>query len=326
MARFAVLALCAVTVLSGTSAESPVKYGMTMSTRAYDAVCWYVNLKQFPNTNSNGFMSCQGQAQSVVSQISSDDDAKQYFGPWMIQLAMTGLPDDWPTICNDYLTDSAKTPPSDEKDALNDADPNDYPFKGFAYCMMNKLRSKFGEKAIKAVEDEMTHRTKDWRKTLLDRDNEFRARHGVPAFTMDSGLNSAAQTWAETMANACNLYHSENDDPGRQWHGAGTGESIAEGGSNPDSTAPAKAVSAYLASDMWYEEIKNYPYPQGHTSGDGLFEKIGHFTQTVWKNTKYVGYGYAFSQSCGNWFIAGRYSPAGNGDGEFQANVLPPKN
>ncbi|CAL8110969.1 unnamed protein product [Orchesella dallaii] len=326
MARFAVLALCAASLLlSGTEAASPIIHGMAMSVRAYDAVCWYVNLVQFPNTNSDAFMNCVGQAQSVVSQLHSDDDAKQYFGPWMEQMAMPGLPGEWQTICNDYLDDSAKSPPSDESEALNDDVTSAYPFKGFASCMMNKLREKFGDKAIKTVEEEMTRGKKDWRKTLLDRDNAFRARHGVPAFTMDSGLNSAAQKWAETMANACNLYHSENDDPGRQWHGAGTGESIAEGGSNPDGSAPPKAVSAYIASDMWYEEIKNYPFPEGHVAGDGLFMKIGHFSQTVWKSTKFVGYGYSYSSSCGNWFIAGRYSPAGNMDGEFQNNVLPPQ-
>lgn len=52
--------------------------------------------------------------------------------------------------CGDYLKDSKAKPASDEGDALNDGG-NDYPYKGFAYCLMSTLRDQHGDKAIEAV-------------------------------------------------------------------------------------------------------------------------------------------------------------------------------
>lgn len=136
-------------------------------------------------------------------------------------------------------------------------------------------------------------------------------------------LNKGAQAWADTNAKKCNMYHSENSDPGRQWRGDGTGESLSASGGDD-----AADISAYIAADGWYEEIKDYPYPDGFQGGnDDLFEKIGHFTQSVWKGSKYVGYGYSYNKDCGEQtrYVAARYSPAGNVDGEFPKNVNAPK-
>ncbi len=117
------------------------------------------------------------------------------------------------------------------------------------------------------------------------------------------------------------MYHSENEDPRRQWRGDGTGESLAAGGGDDNNR-----VAAYIASDGWYEEIKDYPYPEYTGDGkDAQFEKIGHFTQSVWKGSKYVGYGYAYNPDCSpyKFYIAARYSPAGNMPGSFGENVGP---
>ncbi|CAL8110967.1 unnamed protein product [Orchesella dallaii] len=324
MARLALVALCVTTVIVSSSAMSPMDFGMTMSVRAYDLVCWYEKLKQFPNTDSDGYtMQCFGQAEGVKKQITDDDMAKQYFGDWMIQLAMSGLPEEYGSTCDAYLMDADKAPAVDESDALNDGqEGSTYPFQGFSYCLLTKLRKKFGEKAIQAVKDEKTHQKKHWMSTLLDRDNEFRARHGSPPFKLIRELNDAAQAWADKNARECNMYHSDNDDPGRQWRGDGTGESLSAAPTVP------KEDAAYIASDGWYEENKDYPFSSGGYNGDGndaLFKKIGHFTQSVWSQTKYSGYGLAINPECGDQqiFIAGRYSPAGNMQGAYQKNVLP---
>lgn len=122
------------------------------------------------------------------------------------------------------------------------------------------------------------------------------------------------------------MHHSDNGIPGRQFMNFTTGESLS-GGYEKD-----KSIAAYEASNGWYEEIKNYPYPQGFDGQDDqLFKKIGHFTQSVWKNTKYVGYGYAFNPNCAKRgqptsYITGRYSPPGNFNNEYPTNVLPPQN
>lgn len=93
-----------------------------------------------------------------------------------------------------------------------------------------------------------------------------------------------------------------------------------------------KTIAAYTTSEGWYSEIKNYPFPQGYDgSDDQLFYKIGHFTQQIWKGSKYVGYGYAYNPECGkrsemSMYVVGRYSPPGNYPGEYPGNVSPPKN
>lgn len=88
--------------------------------------------------------------------------------------------------------------------------------------------------------------------------------------------------------------------------------------------------TAMVAINGWYEEIKDYPFPGGYTGNgaDSVFPKVGHFTQTVWKETEYVGYGYASNPKCPSFktYVVARYFPAGNMIGEFPENVLAPKN
>jgi len=323
--------ICVVAVsITSSRAATPLEFGMEMSVRSYDAVCWYENLKQFPNTHSDTYSNCQGQAAFQQNYINTDDFFKQNpdqkessFGSAIHDEAMSGLPTKYMSDCGQYLTDAKAEPPADESDALNDGG-NKYPYRAFAYCLMKSLRDTYGKEAIEAVKNEKTHSRKNWMQTLLDRDNEFRARHGVEPLQLVKDLNDGAQSWADTNANECNMHHTTEDQ--RLWNGKQTGESLSAG------YIDDKADSAYSASDGWYEEISNYPYPTGFqgTGGDPLFEKIGHFTQTVWKDSKYVGYGFASNKGCkdkGTYtsYIAARYFPPGNGDGEYSNNVLPPK-
>lgn len=90
---------------------------------------------------------------------------------------------------------------------------------------------------------------------------------------------------------------------------------------------------------MWtslrYEEIKSYPFPQGYAGRDKdpeLLYAIGHFTQTVWNDTQYIGYGYSNNPDCAakgayTTYIVGSYYPPGNYpfQDDFVKNVLPPK-
>lgn len=114
------------------------------------------------------------------------------------------------------------------------------------------------------------------------------------------------------------MYHNHGD-PDRLYQGQSTGQNIWTGGGSHRSDD-----AAYESSDSWYQEINklHFPVPAEHIHG------TGHFTQTVWKQSKAVGYGFAFNPKCGRdgkSFLVGIYFPAGNVDGEFTDNVPAPQ-
>lgn len=65
------------------------------------------------------------------------------------------------------------------------------------------------------------------------------------------------------------------------------------------------------ASKAWYDEVKDYKYG----SGEGTFDKTGHFSQLVWKASKEVGFGYAGG------IVVANYYPGGNLMGSWEKNV-----
>ena len=66
----------------------------------------------------------------------------------------------------------------------------------------------------------------------------------------------------------------------------------------------------------WYDEIKDYDFEQPGFAGN-----IGHFTQNVWVESKYVG----LARSENGHYIIANFFPAGNLNmaGAFEKNVLP---
>ncbi len=132
----------------------------------------------------------------------------------------------------------------------------------------------------------------DLAQVALDKHNQLRAKHCVPALAWSAQLAATAQRWA----NACVFSHSNN----------GLGENLAMG------TSGAFPPDAQIQS--WYDEVGNYNFAAGRfTSG------TGHFTQVVWRSSTEVGCGVA---TCGGEdMLVCNYSPPGNFQGEFQANV-----
>lgn len=133
---------------------------------------------------------------------------------------------------------------------------------------------------------------------VLAAHNALRAKHGVPPLSWSSSLAETAQAWAD----GCKFEHSST----------GLGENLAQG------TTGAYSPGSFV--NDWYSEISSYDFTTG-ASTDG--NDVGHFTQVVWKGTKQVGCGLT---TCGeNDLLVCNYSPAGNLDGAYQDNVLPPK-
>jgi len=139
-----------------------------------------------------------------------------------------------------------------------------------------------------------------WKQAVLDKTNQYRAEHNAPALTWDDSLANEGQTWA----NKCDFKHST----------MGNGENLYAG------TGSFNGASAVTS---WYDEINSYNF-----NNPGFSGSTGHFTQLVWKSTTKVGCGlklcsYLDSAGFNNAeFLVCEYSPPGNYQGQFAANVL----
>jgi uncharacterized protein YkwD len=134
---------------------------------------------------------------------------------------------------------------------------------------------------------------------LVDAHNKVRALHCAAPLSWSPKLAQVAQAWANTLRDkGCAFGHS----------GGQYGENLAAG------TTGAMGPEAVV--QMWYEEVKDYKFPDG-----GFSMQTGHFTQVVWRGTTQVGCGH--SQCKGNDIWVCNYDPAGNWDGQYRENVLP---
>ena len=71
--------------------------------------------------------------------------------------------------------------------------------------------------------------------------------------------------------------------------------------------------------DYWYNAISLYNFQTPRSS-----PRINQFTQLVWKSSREIGVGVAFSKS-GAYHVVVRYSPPGNIPGQYRSNVLRPQ-
>lgn len=83
---------------------------------------------------------------------------------------------------------------------------------------------------------------------------------------------------------------------------------------------------------MYNDEINYFPTPYGSADPDmGMFDKWGHFSQIVWKETTHVGCATVTCPSLGNVdssmalpFTVCNYYPPGNVQSQYGDNVLAP--
>jgi len=78
-----------------------------------------------------------------------------------------------------------------------------------------------------------------------------------------------------------------------------------------------------VATEDWYSERVDYNYNTG-TSKNG--NAVGHFTAVLWKATTNVGFGYAYGPDGLNYklIVVAQYTPPGNVQGQYKANVARP--
>ncbi|CAF3090479.1 unnamed protein product [Rotaria socialis] len=145
---------------------------------------------------------------------------------------------------------------------------------------------------------------------MLELHNQYRARHCAPPLSIDKRLNQIAQSYAEHLAATSKFEHSGNKlgkEP--------LGENLyMQWMSNAQPTSSAKK-----AVKSWYDEVALHNFRRPTFSA-----KTGHFTQLVWKSSKLLGAGIAFSADKRTVYVVTNYYPAGNmmGPGSFERNVL----
>lgn len=124
-------------------------------------------------------------------------------------------------------------------------------------------------------------------------------------------MTFTAGTWAQAMANAKTMQHSDGE----------YGENLAMAGTTGTLAGQTEAYTS--STTAWYDEIKDWSFTSSASTG-GV---TGHFTAVVWKNTKQVNCGYAtfVDGSFNKYYVVCQYYPPGNYAGEYAAQVAPLK-
>lgn len=130
---------------------------------------------------------------------------------------------------------------------------------------------------------------------MLDAHNKYRIALNLPLLVWSNDLANSAQKWAnELKKKNCLMKHSSRDFRG------GAGENIAwNSGFNE---TPEGVV------DRWASEKEYFNF--NTRKCDESWDKCGHYTQVIWRNTKKVG---CAMVQCGDeqiWVC--QYWPAGN--------------
>jgi pathogenesis-related protein 1 len=132
------------------------------------------------------------------------------------------------------------------------------------------------------------------RQAFLNGHNKARAEVGVRPLIWNVSLAAYAQAYANKRIPDCNMVESDPDGP--------LGECLAEG---YDDLSAADAVKAWVAEKPYYN----------HASNKCVGGECGHYTQVVWRDTKYLGCARAKCKN-GWMFVTCNYFPSGNYFGE----------
>ena len=137
----------------------------------------------------------------------------------------------------------------------------------------------------------------------LDIHNRFRENHYCKKLKLNDELSEKAQKYADKCAQSdkimdcIDLYNDEV-----------IGQNIYIADNNK--------LNVDKICHMWYNEKNYYDFNSNNYNKDAC-----HFTQLVWKDTEYVGFGYSNNNGGKVYFVA-YYYPAGNIFNKFKTNVL----
>jgi len=144
-----------------------------------------------------------------------------------------------------------------------------------------------------------------FQKESLNRHNYYRRMHHVCDLQLSDELCEKAQNYAEYLVINDKFEHSYD-----KFKGKSMGENLHwQKGSKPDGNE---------AVDCWYNEIEDYDFETGESKNGN---KVGHLTQLLWKESKYLGVGIA--EYNGAYVVVANYFPTGNYVGHYTENVFP---
>ncbi|MDX8149402.1 CAP family protein [Lentzea sp. BCCO 10_0061] len=137
--------------------------------------------------------------------------------------------------------------------------------------------------------------------------NSYRAKHGVPPFSLDSEVSRTAQEWADHLHTTNSFEHRPDNT---------YGENLYE-------TGGRKAIDSVIvkALEDWYAESRRYDYSKEMTQSN-IDYGVLHFTAMVWKASTRVGVGLA--QGRNGTYVVVNFAERGNTLNHFRTNVLPP--
>lgn len=145
----------------------------------------------------------------------------------------------------------------------------------------------------------------DFNARLLAAHNEVRNAVGVPPLRWNPQLAADARVWADELAATGRFEHSP-DEPNTEPQG----ENLWAG--TPRAFSPESMVGLWTAERADY---RSGVFPDNSRSGD--VERVGHYTQMIWRGTRQVGCATAIGKR--EEFLVCRYSDAGNVYGQRPA-------
>ena len=170
-----------------------------------------------------------------------------------------------------------------------------------SYCQPQNNVIKKNAENIKLNYDNENQFNKLYDK-LIKKHNKYRQMYGAQNLDLNIDLCEIAQKYAEKSASfnsidhCCDLYKNEI---------IGMNIEIVDSiNFNIDSIC-----------DKWYNEKNKYDFVSNKYQSD-----TSHFTQLIWRDTKFVGFGYANNSSGKIYFVA-IYYPPGNIFSKFKENV-----
>ena len=173
----------------------------------------------------------------------------------------------------------------------------------------NLNSNNLNNKKINKDDNSDMKQNKDYISDALKSHNEYRKKHKSGDLEINPELCKIAQEYSDTLAKTKNFKQS-----GNKFNGKPLGENIFMCFANKKCENIGK-----IASESWYNEKNNYDFKK-----PGFRIGIGNFTQMIWKNTKFVGFGFRYNDE-GIYYVVANYFPAGNIDSPefFKDNVLP---